>query len=82
MTIDLQFVQLVDPPHLTSSDDDLDSSGILVKGNPSSHREALNDLESEESALHEFDFLTGESGTTMTNSSQSSSKSAGQQFHR
>ena len=74
MTIDLDLVPLVEPLRSTSSDDDLDSSGILVKGNSS------NDLESEESALHEFDFLTGEptSTTTTTNSDEPPSKSAGQ----
>jgi len=65
--------QLVEDP----SDDDLDTSGILVKDNPSSNHDTLNDLECEESALHEFDFLTGESTTTTTttNPIQASSKS-------
>ncbi len=51
------------------SDDDIDTSRIIIKpnnGNTTNHNSALdtlNDLDSEEAALHEFDFLTGDAAT-------------------
>ena len=61
-----------------SSDDDLDNSGMMIKsnhGNTSNHNaglDTLNDLDGEESALHEFDFLTGDTAATTTNNIQQS----------
>jgi hypothetical protein len=52
------------------SDDDIDASRIILKpnnGNTTNHNSALNtlnDLDSEEAALHEFDFLTGDAATS------------------
>jgi hypothetical protein len=54
---------------LTISDDDLDTNRIIIKSNHGNttntnhHNSALdilNDLDNEEAALHEFDFLTGD----------------------
>lgn len=42
-----------------SNEDDIDTSRILIKSN--------HDLESEEAALHEFDFLSGESNNSNNN---------------
>ena len=49
-----------------SSDDDIDTSGIMIKSNNggTTNHETLNDLDSEEAALHEFDFLTGEAANS------------------
>ena len=61
---------------VSSSDDDLDSSGLMIKsnhGNSGNHNtglDTLNDLDGEESALHEFDFLTGDTAATTTNNIQ------------
>ena len=57
------------------SDDPLNTNRILLKsnhGDPSnanhlnSALDQLNDLDSEEAALHEFDFLTGDAATATT----------------
>ncbi|CAF2142676.1 unnamed protein product [Rotaria magnacalcarata] len=59
-----------DQPDEDSSDDDIDSSRIMIKsnnGNTTNHNsglDTLNDLDSEEVALHEFDFLSGESAAS------------------
>lgn len=48
------------------SDDDIDGNSLMSKGNNGSaanhntNMDALNDLDGEENALHEFDFLSGE----------------------
>ncbi len=44
------------------SDDDLDTNRIIIKSNHgiTNHQNALNDLDNEEAALHEFDFLSGD----------------------
>ncbi|CAF1098248.1 unnamed protein product [Adineta ricciae] len=64
-----------DPADEESADDPLDTNRILLKsnhGNPSnanhlnSALDQLNDLDSEEAALHEFDFLTGDAATATT----------------
>jgi hypothetical protein len=52
------------------SDDEIDTSRIITKSNNSnttnhnSGLDTLNDLDNEESALHEFDFLTGDAATS------------------
>ena len=49
-----------------SSDDDLDTSRILMKpghGNLTNHHSESDDLDGEEAALHEFDFLCGDAAT-------------------
>lgn len=52
------------------SDDDIDTSRIISKpnnGNSTHHNsglDTLNDLDSEEAALHEFDFLSGDAAAT------------------
>ncbi|CAF0944984.1 unnamed protein product [Adineta ricciae] len=59
-----------DQPEEDSSDDDIDTSRIIPKpnnGNSTNHNsglDALNDLDSEEAALHEFDFLSGDAAAT------------------
>ncbi|CAF2996072.1 unnamed protein product [Rotaria socialis] len=59
-----------DQPDEDSSDDDIDSSRIMIKsnnGNTTNHNsglDTLNDLDGEEVALHEFDFLSGESAAS------------------
>jgi hypothetical protein len=59
-----------------SSDDDLDASGMILKTNhrnSSNHHadlDALNDLDGEENALHEFDFLTGDAAIATDHSHQ------------
>ncbi|CAF0807079.1 unnamed protein product [Rotaria sordida] len=59
-----------DQPDEDSSDDDIDASRIMVKPsdvNTTNHNtglDTLNDLDSEEVALHEFDFLTGDAATS------------------
>ena len=62
-----------------SSDDDIDPSRINIKtnnGNTTNH-DALNDLDSEEAALHEFDFLSGDAATsTNINELKSSGKTS------
>ena len=50
-----------------SSDDDIDTSRIILQGNngnTANHNATLDDLVSEEAALHEFDFLSGETANT------------------
>ena len=44
-----------------SSDDDLDTNR---NHGPTNHQTTLNDLDNEESALHEFDFLSGDTTAT------------------
>jgi len=51
------------------SDDDLDTNRIIIKSNNgnttnTNHLDTLNDLDNEEAALHEFDFLTGDTAAT------------------
>jgi len=54
------------------SDDDLDTNRIIIKsnnGNTINTNHALdtfNDLDNEEAALHEFDFLTGDTAASAT----------------
>lgn len=60
---------------VSSSDDELDSTGLMIKSNQGNHNaglDTLNDLDGEESALHEFDFLTGDTAATSTNNIQQS----------
>ena len=50
-----------------SSDDDIDTSRIILQGNngnTANHNATLDDLVSEEAALHEVDFLSGETANT------------------
>ncbi|UJR37475.1 hypothetical protein I4U23_030178 [Adineta vaga] len=59
-----------DQPDEDSNDDDIDTNRIITKSNNGSttnHNsglDTLNDLDSEEAALHEFDFLSGDAATT------------------
>lgn len=51
------------------SDDDLDTNRIIIKSNNgnTNHNSALdtlNDLDNEEAALHEFDFLSHDNAAT------------------
>ncbi|CAF2744234.1 unnamed protein product [Rotaria sp. Silwood2] len=62
-----------DQPDEESNDSDLDTNRIIIKSNNgnatninhhNSTLDTLNDLDSEEAALQEFDFLTGDATTT------------------
>ncbi|UJR08728.1 hypothetical protein I4U23_012985 [Adineta vaga] len=75
-----------DPNDEDSNDDSLNTNRIILKsnhGNPSntnhlnSALDSLNDLDSEEAALHEFDFLSGDAATTSTGLSINELNSAG-----
>ncbi|CAF3681160.1 unnamed protein product [Rotaria sordida] len=65
-----------DQPDEESNDSDLDTNRIIIKSNNdnttninhhNSTLDTLNDLDSEEVVLQEFDFLTGDTGTTGLN---------------
>lgn len=61
------------------SDDDIDTSRIMIKSNNggTTNHDTLNDLDSEEAALHEFDFLSGDAAqSTNINELKSNGKSS------